>query len=177
MKNRNLLDAVLLMSIFLFICGCETIDADSKSKEPSYVLTINEVVKYPRANQLEREVQSYSGTNKWVNTNPFLHSKNIMEIEMIPSAQKKGYYDLQMKLDYHGKLSWMQLSVNYAYGELGLLIDGVYYRSISPDKLASEYEDSVLVRGPFDPVTAKSLKVNSLKNYRYYNGEPKDNRE
>jgi len=174
MKNRNLLGIVPLLSLFLFICGCETLDSDSKSNEPAYVMTINEIVKHPRANQLEREVPTYSGKTIWINTNAFIHSRNVMEIEMIPSAQKKGFYDLQLKLDYHGKLAWMQLSVNYAYGELGFLIDGVYYRSITPDKIASEYEDSVLVRGPFDPVTARSLKANSLKNYKFYNGEPKD---
>ncbi|MFZ2656559.1 MAG: hypothetical protein WAX69_16620 [Victivallales bacterium] len=174
MKNRNLLDTVMLTGVFLFMCGCETLDSDSKSKEPSYVMTINEIVKYPRANSLEKEVPTYSGSTRYINTNPFIHSRNVMEIEMIPSAQKKGFYDLQLKLDYHGKLAWLQLSVNYAYGELGFLIDGVYYRSITPDKIASEYEDSVLLRGPFDPVTAKSLKANSIKNYKFYNGEPKD---
>ncbi|HCE45851.1 MAG TPA: hypothetical protein DET40_20085 [Lentisphaeria bacterium] len=173
MKSRNLINIVPVLGLFLFICGCETLDADSKSKEPSYVMTINEIVKYPRANRLEVEVPAYNGNTKWINSNAFLHSRNIKEIEMIPSAQKKGFYDLQLKLDYHGKLAWMQLSVKYAYGDLGFLIDGVYYRSVTPDKMSSEFEDTVLVRGPFDPVTAKSLKANAQKNYRTYNGEPK----
>ncbi len=174
MRN-NLFTALLLVSAasLLYVSGCETLDANKK-EEPSYVLTINELIKFPRAANIEKEVPTYSGKTICVNTNSYLHSRNVMEIDIIPSAQKKGFYDLQLKLDYHGKLAWMQLSVNHAYSEVAFLIDGVYYRSIMPDKISSEYEDSVLVRGPFDPVTAKALKSHSKENYIRYNGEPKD---
>ena len=68
----------------------------------------------------------------------------------------------------------MQLSVNYAYTELAFLIDGVFYRTVMPDRISTENEDLVYLRGPFDPVTAKALKNNATLNHKYFNGEPKD---
>ncbi len=175
MRNKlSITAAAVAISVLLCVLGCETTDFGKKSKEPVGIMTLNEIVKYPRANQLEKEIPTFSGKTIWVNTNAFLHSRNVMDIDMIPSAQKKGFYDLLLKLDYHGKLAWMQLSVNNAYGEVGFLIDGVFYRSITPDKISSEYEDTVLIRGPFDPVTARSLKDNAQVNYKLYNGDPKD---
>ena len=174
MKKNKMVNAFTLFLLLGFLCGCETIDFEKTKKDPSYVLTINEIVKRPRAKELEKEVPTYGGKTICVNTNAFLHSRNVQEIEIIPSAQKKGFYDLELKLDYHGKNVWMQLSVNHAYTELAFLIDGVFYRAIMPDRISSEEEDLVYLRGPFDPVTAKSLKDNAAANYKYFNGEPKE---
>ncbi|HBC86196.1 MAG TPA: hypothetical protein DCZ94_04495 [Lentisphaeria bacterium] len=174
MKKNRILNWFAPLLLIISLCSCDTTDFGSKKKEPVYVLTLNDIVKYPRAQSIEKEVPTYAGRTIWINTNAYLHSRNIMDIEMIPSAQKKGFYDLQVKLDYHGKLAWLQLSVSHAYGEVGLLVDGVFYRAITPDRIASEYEDTVIIRGQFDPVTAKSLKDNAKLNYRIFNGEPKD---
>ena len=174
MKRNRLAGAVAASLLLGFICGCETIDFEKTKKEPAYVLTINEIVKYPRTDEIEKEVLTFSCKTIYVNTNAFLHSRNVQEIEIIPSAQKKGCYDLELKLDYHGKNVWTQLSVNHAYTQLAFLIDGVFYRTIMPDRISTEEEDVVYLKGPFDPVTAKALKDNAPSNYKYFNGEPKD---
>ncbi|MFA6567142.1 MAG: hypothetical protein WCS96_02925 [Victivallales bacterium] len=174
MKRNKLANAFTAFLLLGFFCGCETIDFEKTKKDPAYVLTLNQIVRNPRTKDLEKEVPSFSGKNIFVNTNAFLHSRNIQEIEIIPSAQRKGYYDLELRLDYHGKNVWMQLSVNHAYTELAFLIDGVFYRTVMPDRISSEEEDIVYLRGPFDPVIAKSLKENAPLNYKYFNGEPKN---
>ncbi|MFA6293254.1 MAG: hypothetical protein WC637_15820 [Victivallales bacterium] len=173
-KNRtaNTLTAFLLLG---FLFGCETLDTEKAKKDPSYVLTINEIVKQQtRSKEIEKDVPTFGGKTICVNTNAFLHSRNVQEIEIIPSAERKGFYDLELRLDYHGKNIWMQLSVNKAFTKLGFLIDGVYYSSIMPDKISTEDDDIVYLRGPFDPVTAKALKDNARSNYKYFNGEPKE---
>jgi hypothetical protein len=174
MRKNKLAHTFTLFLLLGLFCGCETIDFEKTKKDPAFVLTLNEIVKQRRAKELEKEVPSFSGKPICINTNAYLHSRNVQEIEIIPSAQKKGYYDLELKLDYHGKNVWMQLSVNHAYTELAFLIDGVYYRPVMPDKISTEDEYVVYLRGPFDPVTAKALKDNALANYKYFNGEPKD---
>lgn len=175
MKRNSLLTAFTAFLLLVFLCSCETLDIEKNKKDPAYVLTVNAFVRQPtKSKELEKEVTSFSGKTVWINTNAFLHSKNIMDIEIIPSAQKKGFYDLELKLDYHGKNVWMQLSVNHAYTELALLLDGVYYRSVMPDKISSEEDNVVYLRGPFDPVTAKSIKENAASNYKYFNGEPRE---
>ena len=175
MKSNNIFSCSLVIMLLTLVAGCE-LDFSGKDQEPSYVMTLNEIVKFPRTQSIEKEVPTYSGKTIWINTHAYLHSRFIMDIEMIPSVEKKGFYDLQLKLDYHGKLAWMQLSVGHVYKEVGFLVDGVYYRSIIPDKISSEYEDTVMIRGPFDPVTAKSLKANAKSNYKLFNGEPKEER-
>jgi hypothetical protein len=174
MKNNKLARAFTVFLLLGFMSGCETINFEKEKKDPAYVMTINEIVKNPRTKELEKEVPTFGGKTIWVNTNAFLHSRNVQEIDIIPSAQKKGFYDLQLRLDYHGKNIWMQLSVNNAYTEVGFLIDGVFYRPVMPDRISTEADDIVYLKGPFDPVTAKALKDNATLNYRYFNGEPRD---
>ncbi len=175
MKRNRLATAFTAFLLLGFLCGCETLDYEKNKKEPSYVMTINEIVRPPtKSKEIEKEVPSFSGKTIYVNTNAFLHSRNVQGIEIIPSVDRKGYYDLELRLDYHGKNIWMQLSVNKAYTKLAFLIDGVIYSAVMPDKISTEEDDLVYLRGPFDPVTAKSLKENAASNYKYFNGEPKD---
>jgi hypothetical protein len=174
MKGNRIVKVFTAFLLLGFLGGCETIDLEKSKKDPEYVITINEIVKQPRTKVLEKEVPTFSGKTICVNTNAYLHSRNIQDIEIIPSASKKGFYDLQLRLDYHGKNIWMQLSVNHAYTEVAFLIDGVFYRPIMPDRITTEEDDLVYLRGPFDPVTAKSLKENATLNYRFFNGEPRE---
>lgn len=176
MKRNSVICAFSALMLLVLLCGCETLEGDKSKKEPAYVITINAFAKQPtKSKELEKEVTSFGGGKTvWINTNAFLHSRNIQDIEIIPSAEKKGYYDLELKLDYHGKNVWMQLSVNSLYTELAFLVDGVYYRPIKPDRISTEDEYVVYLRGPFDSVTAKSIKENAASNYKYFNGEPRE---
>lgn len=175
MKKSNVFNAFAAFTLLAFMCGCETLEYGKPKKDPAYVLTINAFVRQPtKSKELEKEVPSFSGKTVWINTNAFLHSRNIQDVETIPSVEKKGFYDLELKLDYHGKNVWMQISANHLYSELALLIDGVYYRAIKPDRISTEDEYVVYLRGPFDAVTAKSIKENAASNYKYFNGEPRE---
>ena len=172
MKSISALKLPLCLLAVIAFASCESLD--SKSKEPKYMITINEIVKYPRAKEIEKEIPTFAGRTVWININQFIHSSNIKEIELIPCKNKPGFYDLKCRLDYHGKLVWMQLSVMYASSELAFVIDGVYYRSITPDKVTSHDDEFITIKGPFDSVTANSLKENAKLNYKYFGGDEDD---
>jgi hypothetical protein len=149
-----------------FTAGCETF----KTKEPKKIVTVHEIVRYPRGmKDLEREIPTFSGQKIWINTNPFLHSKSIKAIDLIPNADSPDYFDIKLTLDRHGALVWMQLSVGFSRQPLAFVIDSVYYRSFTIVGATNEDERTVTIRGPFDKITAESLKANAKSNYDYYN--------
>ncbi len=163
-KNKLILFVGLGLISFFF--GCEVFEV--ASYKPVYVITVNEIVKYPRAKRLEREISTITGDKIWINTNYYIHSSTIQAIDIVPSKDKTGYYDLKLKLDYHGKLVWMQLSAEYLNKQLAFIIDGVCYKLIQPEKIITEEENVVLVKGPFEKVIAEALMEHSMKNYKYF---------
>jgi hypothetical protein len=136
--------------------------------EPKYIITVNSIVKYPRAKELEKEIDTFTGRKIWVNTNSFIHAKSIEEIKLIPRDKEGNFYDLELKLSNHGKLIWMQLSTAYSYKKLAFVVDGVFYRSFIP-KPIKEGDDYALVEGPFDKYTAEQLKKYAKTNFEYFN--------
>ena len=162
------------MSCLLFAYGCETLEEtfeDSIKEEPKtrYVLSFHKVVKYPRAKDLERKIISFDGREFWINTNQFFHSRNIEKVDLIPSKERKGFYDLHLKLDPNGIMKWLQMSVAFRHEELALLIDGHFYKLYKPDQLTDEEDSWVLLNGPFDKVTANGIKKYAKKNYLHFN--------
>lgn len=173
----NKLLSILVGASFIlaFAAGCETWDevmsGETKVQDddkPKYVMSVHEIVKYPRGTMIEKEVQSFGGRNVWVNINPFIHSRNIPKVEILPSKEKDGFYDLQLTLDRRGRLLWTQLSVEFNKTDVALLIDGVFYRTFQPEQLDDEEDMVVVIKGPFDPVTAKCIEKYAAKNYKYF---------
>jgi hypothetical protein len=173
---------LLILSIFVVLSGCETLDlswkdimdADADSDfsfgqeyEPKYVLTFHQVVKYPRATLLEKKIATYDGRELWINTNYFLSSKNIKDIKL-KKRPSSGLYDLVLELDRRGRMQWDLLSLNFRGQKMALLIDGVYYRKITPAVIAGE-GSYVVLHGPFDTVTAKGINKYGKDNYEHYN--------
>ncbi len=165
---------VLLGSIVsvLFMTGCEVLEEAMKDEEknkPKYILSLHEIVKYPRSNELEKKVIAFDGTTYWVNVNQFFHSRHIEAAKLVPSKTRKGYYDLLLKIDYSGIVKWIQLSMYFRNKKLALLIDGQFYALYTPDQLADENDKWVLLTGPFDPITAKGIQKYAHKNYIKFN--------
>ena len=165
------------VSCLLFITGCETLeDIDDSMKETPkarYVLSLHQVVKYPRAKDLERKITSFDGREFWINTNQFFHSRHIEKVELIPSKERKGFYDLNLRLDSNGAMKWLQMSMAFRHEELALLIDGNFYKLYKPDQLTNEEDNWVVLTGPFDKVTATGIKKYAKKNYLHFNPNKK----
>lgn len=163
---------VLLSSIVsaLFITGCEILeDSMKEEKKAKYILSLHEVIKYPRSKDLERKITSFDGKEYWINSNQYFHSRHIEQVKLIPSEKRQGYYDLSLKLDYSGTVKWIQLSMHFQYKKMALLVDGNFYTLYTPDRLTHEDDKWVLLTGPFDPITAKGIQKYARKNYVSFN--------
>lgn len=167
--------ACLFFLALTFIAGCDTedlmkeeVDEDSK---PKATMTINMIVEYPRASMVEREINTFSGRKVWINVNPFLHSKYIQEIELSPSPEKPGYYDLLLKLDPMGKNMWVALVEESKLNRFGVIVDGIFYRTCDPVRMKSDDDSDewVTLKGPYDPKIAEKLKRHAKKNYELLN--------
>jgi len=163
---------LLLSSITftLFLCGCEILEDTSQEERPTkYVLSFHEVIKYPRSHDSERKVVSFDGKEYWINANQFFHSRHVEQAKLIPSPDREGYYDLSLKIDYSGAIKWVQVSMNFQHKKMALLIDGYFYTLYTPDCLTSEDDKWILLKGPFDPITAKGIVKYARKNYIFFN--------
>ncbi len=175
---KNLSLAALLGAMALFAISCETLDSlenidkeETTKDKAAYVFSVHEVVKYPRAQQLEINIPSFYGTPVCINANYYLHSKNVKKIELIEEKDKPGFYDIDLFLDRKGRILWTSLSVNFRYSEMAFVIDGICYRCFKPEQLDSDEDMVVRIKGPFDTATAMGLKKNSEKNYKVYNSD------
>lgn len=166
MKKK--LKSVFLMGFslaLLLFSGCEIF---KKASQPCYLISIHDIVQYPRASKIEKEMPQFSGGTIWVNASPRIHSDSILEIETVPNKEHPGYFDLVCKLDYHGRLIWMQISSEIPRKEFVFAIDGVCYRTIIPDKMISEEKSLVTIVGPFESVIAEALREHAPTNYKFF---------
>ena len=142
--------------------------------EPKNVITINEIIKYPRAKKIEKEIATFSGRTIWININSFIHSNVVKKVELLPRDGGK-YYDLKLFLNRKGRLRWMQLSAGYRKEPLAFVIDGTFYRSFTPKPMVGDYDNNedtyVVIEGPFDKGTADALVESAPSNFLYYNDE------
>lgn len=169
-KKFSLCFTILLaaIAICVLVPACETMD--KYSYKPEFQLTVNEIVKYPRASKIEREISTISGEKIWINVNPLLHSSAIKKVELSPVDKTETSFDLILTLDNHGKLIWMQLSNQFINGRLAFVIDGVCYKSFTPEMMTMNQDDEPIVRikGPFEKTIADKIVEKSEKNYGYY---------
>ena len=180
MKVRSAVAVLGLMTVAVFVTGissCEKFMEDPEKvlmeetdKTPHYVVTIHEIIKYKRADMLEMDVDCFFGGTICVNKNPQIHSRDISKIEMVPRPGNTEFFDLKITLTDRGKMLWSALAVLRAENKkVGLLIDGMYYRSINPPMLTDQMTDTVYLEGPFDPANAKGIVENSERNYKIFN--------
>lgn len=175
MKKHFFPLSFLFISILLFTVSCETLEEALKDRtkeeemnELQYIFSINEVIDYPRATGLEREITSFSGKKLWINVNPFIHSRDVEEIKKIPS-EKAGFFDLQLKLTRRGRIMWTALIEQVRVTKFGVIIDGVFYRTFEPERIPKPEEaEWAAVKGPFDAVTADGLVKYAKGNFKHF---------
>jgi hypothetical protein len=172
-RTPSVLAACGMLALAMILGGCESLNP----QKPDKIITVHEIIRYPRGmKELEKQVPTFSGQSIWINANPFLHSKSIKSVELLPNAESPEFFDLKLDLDRHGALVWMQLSVGLTRQSLAFVVDGVYYRSFRIDEHTSEADRVVIIKGPFDKVTAEALKKHAKSNYQYYNQDDKPTR-
>lgn len=182
MNIKFLAAGMAMLSLAILLTGassCERFLEDPEKfiaaetdKTPHYVVTIHEIIAYPRGNMLELNVDSFFGGSVCVNRNHFLHSRDIQKIEMTPRPGNPDFFDLKITLSQRGRKLWSALAVVRAENkQTAFLIDGMYYRSIEPVMITDPETAVVLLEGPFDPATAKGLTANAERNYRIFNNK------
>ena len=180
MKIKSLSVVFCLITIAVLgsgVSSCEKFLEDPEKafeqetdKTPRYVLTVHELIKYKRADMVETDVDSFFGGTVCVNKNPHIHSRDITKIEMVPRPGNADFFDLKIYLTERGRMLWSAMSVTVAEKKkLGILIDGMYYRSINPPMLTTNEVEYVYLEGPFDPATAKGITTNAERNYKIFN--------
>ncbi len=179
MKN---IIAVLVLSLcaFAFLTSCDTLRTleNMESSEflnpsvfettPDYVISIHQVVRYPRSEMMEQEVTTFEGKKVYVNSHSLIHSRNIEKIEITLNEKDPQFCDLRLTLDRRGKMLWGNLAVSFKGQNVALMVDGILYRIFKPAQLGEE-ADTVIMTGPFDRNTALNIAKNSEKNYGIFN--------
>ena len=180
MRIRSAAVALSLMTAAVLVSGmgsCEKFLEDPEKalmeetdKTPHYVITIHEIIKYKRAEMLEMDVDCFFGGTICINKNAQIHSRDISKIEMVPRPGNTEFFDLKLTLTERGKMLWSALAILRAENKkVGILIDGMYYRSINPPMLTDQTADTIYLEGPFDPANAKGIVENSERNYKIFN--------
>ena len=177
MKYLTSINFITLALISIIMSGCRPDDMEKIGEifkkelpKPHRILTVNSIVKYPRAKDLEKEIKTFNGGKVWINTNSYIHSKSIKEVELVPRDPESNFYDLKLKLTNHGKLIWMQLSTGYSFQQLGLVVDGLFYRTFTPKPIEKD-SDFAIIEGPFDKYTAEQIKKYAKTNFEFFNQE------
>ena len=178
--KKMIFSALCSLSALLLLPSCDTLKTleNMQSSEflnpsvfettPDYVLSIHEVVRYPRSEELEQEVTTFDGKRIYINTNSMIHSRNISKIEITLNKKDPQFCDLKLTLDRRGKMLWGNLATMFKRRDVALMVDGILYRVFKPAQLGEEAE-AVIITGPFDRNTALNIAKNSEKNYGIFN--------
>ena len=168
---------VSALALTLLLSSCETLNINKKATEakididtlPKWTVSINEIVKYPRALRSEMEVPTFGGRTIWVRKHYDINSKSIISITAVPAKGNPDYFNLKVKLDRHGSLVAMRLSNDATHAPWAFLVDGVYYRSVEFNEppLVEDYSE-IIIKGPFDKSLASFLQRYSGPNYEHF---------
>ena len=178
--------AMLFLALLLAAgTGCETLreafreamsedanrsdDPNSEDYKVRYAVGIFEIVRYPRAGELEKEIQGVDGKTVWINTNQNFSSKNIQEIAAVARPGNPDIFDLQFRIDRLGKLQWQILAGRFRDQPVALVVDGIYFGSFIPEAPEDDDAEWVTIRIGIDRATANGLVKYGKKNYLYYN--------
>ncbi|MDR0932103.1 MAG: hypothetical protein LBM70_03675 [Victivallales bacterium] len=144
-------------------------EKDAVDDQKKYVISLNAIVKYPRATPNERDIPTPDGGTVWVNTNQLFGSRNIKSAKIVARPGQPDRYDLQLKVDRFGRLQWQLLSGNHSDEPIALIVDGVYFGSFHPDAPENDTTYWVTMRIGIDAVTARGIARNARKNYKSMN--------
>ncbi len=173
---RSILTALFAIILAFGLCSCDVLkeepetDAEGyvKDDKPHFVITVNQLVKYPHAEIIEKEVDCFDGNTIWINTNFMLHSRNVEKVEIVPMPGNPKYYNLKIKLNRRGKMLWTQSSIGFKHSKVAFLVDGVCYRVFSAQE-PDENGEWVMIEGPFHKYLAKGIAHYAESNYKLFN--------
>ncbi|MBO5667762.1 MAG: hypothetical protein J6S43_01420 [Lentisphaeria bacterium] len=185
MKSLKLRYLALLSSAVFLCGGCEIFrealeesyaseDPSSNEFETRFNIGIFEVVKYPRATMLEKEINIDNNNTVCINTNALFSSKRIRQARAIPRPGNPDVYDLEFRIDRMGKTQWMILAGNNKNREVVMIVDDRYVGSFIPENYQDGTKDWVRVRAGVDNYTARGIVKFAKKNYEFYNPEAKN---
>lgn len=146
-------------------------DQDIKEEElPKWTITVNELVKYPRASLGEKEIPTFNGKTIWVRKHYEFNSKSIEKVTAAPTSDPTEF-NLRLKLDKHGALIAMRLCNEKIHPPWGVSIDGLYYKTISVSKVQDTKIDDyseVIIDGPFTKELTDAIVKYSEANYKHF---------
>ena len=147
-----------------------TDNGNSDDFKPRFVMTICSIVKYPRAQMIEQQID-YKGTPIWINCNQLFDSKRIEKARAVPRPGNPDVCDLEFKLDPQGKNQWQMLVASAGGNEVALLVDQRCVAVFVPE-MPNAYNDRiewVRVKAGVDAYTARGIVRYANKNYDHFN--------
>lgn len=176
--RRSVPGLALLLAAFFFCgaggrsCSPDDIDhmldpenLDLSDRPLEGVVSIQEIILLRRGSDKEVFAPTMFGDDLCLNKAVLLDSSDILSIRAIPIEKEPPYYSLELKLSDRGKRHWIGLSLPNRGNHVAFLIDGMVYRTFVPRLFYDDVSTSIVVDGPFDPATAKTLESNSARNH------------
>lgn len=178
MLKRFLLLLTCAVSVFL-LCGCEefreAMELGGTSENPMsedytarFVVGIFSEVQYPRATELEREIEMPSGRKVWINVNQSFSSKNLRDCRVVVRPGNPDICDLQFKFDKRGRTIWEMLAGRHRGEAVILAVDGRGVGKFIPE-FPKTNSNWVTLRVGVDAYTARGIAKYAKANYDYYN--------
>ena len=156
----------------IFFAGCEVVEdalnINLTDDKPHYNISLHSIIKYPRGNAIEQEIETFKGEKVVINSNSFLDSSKIFDAELVPLQDNPGYYDILLKLNDTGIKQWFQLVLDYRDEPVAIIIDGAYFGRFRPDGGHTEDDRWVTLKGPFNEIIARGIVKYARHNYRHY---------
>lgn len=184
MKTKTWLCLLAVCGAGLF-CGCEVLeeaihesyaseDPTSDDFEPRFVVGAFEIVRYPRALTLEKEITAVDGQSMWINANPLFSSRRIRSARAVPRPGNPDVCDLEFRIDRMGKTQWQMLSDGHRGEALALMVDSRHVGNFVPESTGYGNAEWVRVRVGMDPYTARGVAKFAKKNYAHFNPDASD---
>ena len=144
--------------------------ATSDDFKARFVMTVCAIVKYPRAQMIEQQID-YKGTTLWINRNQFFDSKRIEKARAVPRPGNPDVCDLEFKLDPLGKTHWQMLVASAGGNVVALLVDQRCVATFVPERPNADSDriDWVRVKAGVDAYTARGIERYAHKNYVHFN--------
>lgn len=152
------------------LSGCELMD--SMNKPPKYVISFHEIIKYPRASEIERPITTLDNKKIYININQFVHSSDIADARLVEIPGTTDYFRIRLRMSSSGVARWHAMSINFRGREIAMMLDGVFLISMEAERFKDDEDEWVLLNGPFDAVTANGIVKNAPINYKIYNPDP-----
>ena len=182
---RKILTPVLIpltaLALVFGTCGCEIIEEaleagaldtenpNSDDYRPRFVIGVFSIVRFPRANDLEKPVQDLEGREIYINANQNFSSKNLKDARIVVRPGNPELCDLKLKLDRRGKIQWQLLAGRFRDEQVAFVVDGKLLARFVPELPEDENDTWVFLRVGIDHFHAKNIVKFAKKNYVFFN--------